>query len=315
MSTDLTTRDERPIDLDLVKRTVARGATDDELALYLHDCQRRGVHPLDRLLHFSIREDRKTGERRYTPMVSIDFFRSQAADTGEHAGTDDAVYLTEDGTKYPQTASVTVYRLKGGLRCPFTATARWFEYKPQANDFMWVKMPYLMLGKVAEALALRKGFPRELSGLYTHDEMEQAGPPVDPDLSVAANRLSPEEQAAAKAANPQPPPEPHVSQADVDRISTIAAALGLTPAQKTMCMFHIPIKRITNLKLRDLDKFILAMHREAVQKLLNELQLNLDDVRVEDSSVTADVPEELSIDEAQAALAILRACKERGAPV
>ena len=48
----------RPLDvsteqLDLVKRTVAQGATNDELKLFLYDCERQGVHPLDKLIHFT----------------------------------------------------------------------------------------------------------------------------------------------------------------------------------------------------------------------------------------------------------------------
>ena len=156
--------------LDLIKRPVAKDAPPDELKLYLYDCARQGVHPLDKLIFFTKRSG------KYTPITSIDFMRTRAADTGEYAGSDDAVHSDHDDSADNWTASVTVYRLVQGQRCAFTATARWSEYKPEQNDFMWKRMPYTMLAKCAEALALRKGFPRQLAGLYAREEMDQAGP-------------------------------------------------------------------------------------------------------------------------------------------
>jgi len=150
----------------LIKQTIAKDATDLELELFFYDCARRGVHPLDKLIHFTKRSG------KYTPVTSIDFMRSRAAMTGDYAGQDDVVF--SDGPSAQLTATVTVFRFVHEQRCPFTATARWSEYKPDQNDFMWRKMPNTMLGKCAEALALRKGFPQELSGLYEAAEMDQA---------------------------------------------------------------------------------------------------------------------------------------------
>lgn len=157
--------------LAIIKETIAKDATPAELQLYLYDCKRQGVHPLDRLFHFTKRNG------KYTPVTSIDLMRSRAAETKEHAGTDDAVFTGTPGTS-DFAATVTVWRFVQGQRVGFTATARWDEYKPApgANqaDFMWLKMKHTMLGKCSEGLALRKGFPRQLAGMYAEEEMEQA---------------------------------------------------------------------------------------------------------------------------------------------
>jgi len=156
-----------PEHLTLIKNTIAKDATPAELELFLYDCARQGVHPLDKLIYFTKRKD------RYTPVTSIDFLRTRAADSGECAGIDEPLF---HGTPKQADfkASVTVYRIVQGQRYPFTATARWAEYVPD-QAFMWQRMPHTMLGKCAEALALRKAFPKQLAGLYVKEEMDQSG--------------------------------------------------------------------------------------------------------------------------------------------
>lgn len=156
----------------LLSKTIANGAPPLEFELFVQICNRTGLDPFAKQIYFIRRGD------KWSPQTSIDGYRLIAQRTGQYAGSDEPVYDSED-TDHPNKATVTVWRMVGGQRCPFVASARWSEYaqvfKGQLAD-MWSRFPYLMLGKCAESLALRKAFPQELSGLYTREEMEQAGP-------------------------------------------------------------------------------------------------------------------------------------------
>lgn len=167
--------------LDLWKKTVARGASDLEFETFVQAAQRSGLDPVLKQIYAVFRG---AGDKRtMTIQVGIDGYRLMADRTGSYAGSDDAVYEEGEpvnGKPRPAKATVTVWRIVGGVRCPFTASARWSEYASDTG--LWGRMPYLMLGKCAEALALRKAFPAELSGIYTREEMDQAahdGPVID----------------------------------------------------------------------------------------------------------------------------------------
>lgn len=188
--------------VDLIKRTVAKGATDDELKLFLHHATKTGLDPLSKQIYFQKRKT-KNGEQM-TIITGIDGYRLTADRTGKYAGNDDPVFDNEEN---PKKAVVTVYKLVGGVRCPFTASARWDQYYPgDYQGFMWKKMPNLMLGKCAEALALRKAFPAELSGVYVKEEMDQA----DKDV-IEANVVEEKDDMKQKSPPPEkisPPPTP-----------------------------------------------------------------------------------------------------------
>jgi phage recombination protein Bet len=173
--------------IDLIKSQVLKPdrngnpRSDSDLLMFLYVAKRTGLDPLTRQIHAVFRWDTRQGKEVMSIQVGIDGFRLVAQRTGLYAGQDDAKFLPEDeATEFPTKATVTVYKLINNERVPFTASARWAEYAPKSAkgeiEFMWKKMPYTMLGKVAEALALRKGFPNELSGIHTDDEMRQVQP-------------------------------------------------------------------------------------------------------------------------------------------
>lgn len=157
-----------------------------DLALLLYQAKRMGLDPLAKQIYGVYRWDTNSGKYKMSIQVGIDGLRATAHGTQLYAGSDDAIYTEANGK--PKTATVTVYKLneKTGERMPTTATARWEEYvqinKKGEPMGMWGRMPYLMLAKCAESLALRKAFPTELSGVYSDAEMPADGAITDLDL-------------------------------------------------------------------------------------------------------------------------------------
>lgn len=157
----------------MIRDSFANGATKQEFEMLITIAKTRRLNPILRQIHFVKRWDSQKQREVWSTQVSIDGLRAVAQRTGLYDGQDEPEF--EYNGKELRSAKVRVYR-KDWNR-PAVGVALFDEYAQRKKDGQltqfWREKPHIMLAKCAEALAMRKAFPEDLSGLYTPEEMPE----------------------------------------------------------------------------------------------------------------------------------------------
>lgn len=177
---------------------VSNNVTKADLDIFLAQSKRTGLDPFSKQIYMIGRRQKIGNTDQYeikqTIQVGIDGLRAIAHRVAQQChevfSMSDTLWADNNGAWHdvwlaptpPAVAKVSVKR-GGGV---FSAVALFKEYAPIYKgklSGMWASKPALMIAKCAEALALRKAFPTDMSGIYTDDEMENVkdySEPVEP---------------------------------------------------------------------------------------------------------------------------------------
>ena len=163
--------------IETIKRTVAVGATDAELAMFLEHCKATGLNPFRREVWFVrqpsyTKRDGTAVEARVQIMTGVQGYLAVANSHPMYDGMESMVERDEKG--FPVRAVARVHRKD--RKFPAYAEALWSEDSQPTTSHngkptIWGKMPSVMLSKVAKSRALREAFAQQLNGTYTSEEM------------------------------------------------------------------------------------------------------------------------------------------------
>lgn len=208
-----------------------------DVAVFFHQAKRTGLDPFNREIYMITRKGKPTIQTGIDGFYKIANRAARA--NGGTWGIPETLWCGEDGQwrdvwlskKAPAASKVTVER--DGSK--FTVVAVTDEYKAQGP--LWEKMPARMVAKCAEALAIRKAFPGDLSGLYTSEEMMQAdSPAAGPQQSqpqggrfgLGGNFRAPQQNPAQQS--PQEDPVVMSDRTQWTAVNELMESIGITEA-------------------------------------------------------------------------------------
>jgi phage recombination protein Bet len=172
-----------PAQVETIKATVAKGADDNELKMFLHLSQTYGLDPFAKEIWFI-----KMGGAP-TIMTSRDGYLKIANNRPDFEGlVADVVYEGDEYRKTPDGADhrygvnkrggiVGAYALvyRKGMRFPTYVFAPFRDYNK--NNGQWKQFPHAMILKVAESMALKRAF--SLYGLVSREELDHGNVPPE----------------------------------------------------------------------------------------------------------------------------------------
>lgn len=156
----------------MIRDSFLSGASDAEASVMLEVARLRRLNPLTGQIHFVKRWNSDRNCFVWAYQVAIDGFRAIAQRTGLYDGQDEPEFeYNKDGSI--QLCRVRVFRRDWAR--PSVGVAWFAEYAQKKKDgkltMMWEQKPHIMAAKCAEALAFRKAFPEDMSGLYAPEEL------------------------------------------------------------------------------------------------------------------------------------------------
>jgi phage recombination protein Bet len=174
---EMPTMEFSPEQRKMIRDSFANGASDSEFAVLMEVARSRRLNPLMRQIYFVKRWDGQKKCEVWSTQISIDGLRAVAERTGVYDGQSEPAYEYDKDGKLTKCA-VHIYRKDWSPGRSAVGVAFFSEYAQTKRDggltSFWATKPHIMLAKCAEALAIRKAFPEDTSGLYVAEEMGDA---------------------------------------------------------------------------------------------------------------------------------------------